>query len=448
MPTYFTATLSPPIRAAGTHGYFRFAVVMLAAIALVGYFVLPGWLSAAVVLLELASLCFILRPSVRPELRQLMELRDTRWMVMAFSAPLVAVTIVEIGNVVASQRRFEAPARLFLAAAVMLAALVARVDFSRVAAWVFPTGLLVCAAWVFHPSNALFYWDGRAATIFMDPISLSQHAVICSFVCAFLIERGTHQRRLQQLVLAAGFLLGLAVALRTESRTGWLIVPLAAIVLAVKNTRCKRSLAATLLVVIALLLGVYLLAPTVQTRIHEAVREFVTYCDGGDRDTSIGVRLSLFRTNLILFSQRPWLGWGFSTDPDILSIPAIRALYTPLFGHYWTTAGGHNEYLQAMMRMGLLGLASRLLLLVTPLCVFAAAVRSGNALRRRNGFLGLAVVIGYMVGGLTVEVLNLSYSSSFYALLVSLFAAGALPRPQSFGEATGVPPMTACGTLP
>src|ERR1700712_3178898 len=95
VPTYFTATLSPPIRAAGTHGYFRFVAVMLAAIALVGYFVLPGWLSAAVVLLELGSLCFIVRPSVRPELRQLMELRDTRWMVLAFSAPLVAVTIVE-----------------------------------------------------------------------------------------------------------------------------------------------------------------------------------------------------------------------------------------------------------------------------------------------------------------------------------------------------------------
>jgi O-antigen ligase len=311
----------------------------------------------------------------------------------------------------------------------MLAGAVRRVDFSRAAALALPAGLLACAAWVFHPANALFFWGGRAATIFMDPISLSQHAVICSFICAFLIDRDTSQQRLPQLVLAAGFALGLAVAIRTESRTGWLIVPVAAVLLAVKNTRRKGSLPAALLVVVALLAGAYLFAPTVQDRIHEAVHEVELYANGGDRDTSSGVRLSLFRTNLILFEQRPLLGWGYAKEPDILAIPEIRKIYTPLFGYYWKTAGGHNEYLQSMMRMGLLGLASRLLLLLVPLVVFARAVGSRDPVRARNGYAGLVVVTGYLLGGLTVEVFNLSYSTSFYALLVALFAAGALPAP-------------------
>ena len=440
VPTYFTASLSSPVRAAGAHGYFGFAQVALAATALVGYFVLPGWLSAAVVLLDLSSLCFLLRPSVWPQLRRALQGRQTRWMLLAFAAPLIAILIVEIGNAVVSQRHFEAPGRLFLAAAVMLAALVRGVDFSRPAAWAFPAGLVACAAWVFHPANALYFWGGRAATIFMDPVSLSQHAVICAFVCGFLIEPSTRQRRLQQLMLAAGLVLGLAVAIRTESRTGWLIVPVAAVLLAVKHTRGKRALPATLLLAVALVAGVYLLAPTVQERIHEAAHEVAMYVHGGDRDTSTGIRLSLFRTNLILFSERPLLGWGYAKQPDVLAIPAIRQLYTPLFWYYWTTAGGHNEYLQSMMRMGLVWLASRLLLLLVPLSVFVAAIRSGDPVRRRNGFPGLVVVLGYLAGGLTVEVLNLSYASSFYALLVALFAAGALPRPAMPVPARGLPP--------
>ena len=435
------------MRTAGSPGYFRFALITLAAVALVGYFVLPGWLSAAVVLLEFASLFFVLRPSLRPALKRLLRIAETRWMLLAFSAPLLAVTIVEIGNAVASQRHFEPPGRLFLAAAVMLAGASRRVDFSRTAAWAFPASLLVCAAWVFHPANALFFWGGRAATIFMDPISLSQHAVICGFICAFLIDRSTAQHRLQQCVLAAGFVLGLVIAIRTESRTGWLIVPAAAVLLAVKNTRRKGSLPAALLVVVVLLAGVYEFAPTVQDRIQEAVHEVVTYVEGGDRDTSTGVRLSLFRTNLILFEQRPWLGWGYAREPDILAVPEIRKIYTPLFGYYWKTAGGHNEYLQSMMRMGLVGLLSRLLLLIIPLVVFARAVRSGDPARQRNGYAGLVVVTGFLAGGLTVEVLNLSYASSFFALLVALFAAGALPRPAS-PAATGTPPGTAAGSAP
>lgn len=435
------------MRTAGLHDHFRFALVTLGAIALVGYFVLPGWMSAALVLLDFACLAYILRPSFRPDLRRVLQVAETRWMLLAFCAPLIAITIVEIGNVVVSQRRFESPSRLFLAAAIMLAGTVRRVDFSRAAALALPAGLLACAAWVFHPANALFFWGGRAATIFMDPISLSQHAVICAFVCAFLIDLESSQQRLQQFVLAAGLALGLAVAIRTESRTGWLIVPLAAVLLAVKNTRRKGSLSAALLVVVALLAGVYLFAPTVQERIHEAVHEVAMYADGGDRDTSTGVRLSLFRTNLILFGQRPWLGWGYAKEPDILTIPAIRQIYTPLFGYYWKTAGGHNEYLQSMMRMGLLGLASRLLLLLVPLVVFARAVRSGDTVRRRNGYAGLVVVTGYLLGGLTVEVFNLSYSTSFYALLVALFAAGALPRPPD-PAATLPAPSQSSGSAP
>jgi O-antigen ligase len=104
-------------------------------------------------------------------------------------------------------------------------------------------------------------------------------------------------------------------------------------------------------------------------------------------------------------------------------------------------AGGHNEYLQSLMRMGIVGLLSRLLLLFLPLVVFVGATRSGDPVRARNGFLGLFVVVAYLVTGLSQEVFNLSYSASLYALLVSTFAAGALPQPVLAAQAPRTAPQ-------
>lgn len=416
--------------AGGRNDYIRFLLIALPALTLTGYFVVPGWLTAGLLLLYLVTLPLLLRPALRTRLAALLRLAQVRWMVVALAAPLVAVTVVEIGHGELVWRRFEGPGRLFVASSVLLVLAACRIDFSRSAGWAFPTALALCAAWVFQPGAETYYWGNRAATAFMDPITLSSHAVVFGFACAILMERSAAQSKLTRVALALAVLLAMMVAIRTHSRTGWAIVPVLAVLLACHHARRHRGRLPLLLVLIAAALAAsYLLLPSVQMRVQEAVQELRGYFDGGSRDTSLGVRLSLFRTNLILFGERPWLGWGYTAVPDILSIPSIREIYTPLFGYYWSGAGGHNEYLQSMMRMGVVGLASRLLVILVPLGVFACAARSADPARARNGLLGLVVVIAYLSTGLTQEVFNLSYSASLYALLVSIFAAGAIPQP-------------------
>ena len=423
--------------------YFRFLLLAIPAVTLIGYFVLPGWLSAGVVLLNAAGLCALLRPSLRAQYAALLRVPQVRWMILALAAPILAVGFVAIAHGELAERRFEGPARMFLAGAVLLAFAAHRIDFSRVVARVLPVSLVICAAWVLHPGATAFYWGeafDRAATIFMDPIVLSCHAVLFGFMVVFLLpDAGS---RMKQLAMVAGAVLALVVSLRTQSRTGWALIPLFAVLLAWGHCRGRKTNLIATLVLIALLMGAaYVLLPSVHGRVTLLLRELHDYFNGGNRDTSVGVRLSLFRTNLILIAQRPWLGWGYTVDPDILSIPAIKAYYTPMFGDYWTMAGGHNEYLQSLMRMGIVGLLSRLLLLFLPLVVFVGATRSGDPVRARNGFLGLFVVVAYLVTGLSQEVFNLSYSASLYALLVSTFAAGALPQPVLAAQAPRTAPQ-------
>ena len=79
-----------------------------------------------------------------------------------------------------------------------------------------------------------------------------------------------------------------------------------------------------------------------------------------------------------------------------------------------------------MMRMGVLGLVSRLMLLLVPLVVFTRAARASLQRTRMAGYLGLAVVIGFITASMTSEVFNLIYTASFYGLLVAALAATAL----------------------
>lgn len=424
----------------------RFLLLAIPAVTLAGYFVLPGWLSAGVLLLYIASLAAFVQPAVRARCASLLRLAPVRWMLLALAAPLLAVAIVSIGHGELSPRHFEGPGRLFVASTVLLAFAAQRIDFARVAWWAFPLSVAVSAAWVFHPGASAFYWDGRAATVFMDPIALSYQSVVFGFLCVVLMPGAG--ARWKQVVLALAAALALLVALRTHSRTGLAIVPVLTALLAWRAAREKHaSMAAPLLVLSGLFVAAYVLVPGMHDRVAMVVHEVRDYLNGGNRDTSIGVRLSLFRSNFILFCERPLLGWGYTVQPEILSVPAIRELYTPMFGQYWAL-GGHNEYLQSMMRMGIVGLLSRLLLLLVPLVLFARAACAGEPDRRRNGFLGLCVVIGYITCGMTQEVLNLTSSSSLYALLVSIFAAGALPErspgPQVARATTGAADARPC----
>jgi O-antigen ligase len=58
--------------------------------------------------------------------------------------------------------------------------------------------------------------------------------------------------------------------------------------------------------------------------------------------------------------------------------------------------------------------------------VFTRAARASLQRTRMAGYLGLAVVIGFIAAGMTSEVFNLIYTASFYGLIVAALAATAL----------------------
>lgn len=387
-----------------------------------------GWLAAAVALLGL--FCILMLKIERVRLGQALSGSPAPWIMAALAAPVVAVALVQLLHHEFVARYFDGPMRLLLGGFILAYFMHRRINVLAHAQYALPLSVFLCAATLLYPGASAHFWQGgRVASYFMDPITLAQHTMIVGFMCMFLVDaHGTDTRSLRVLKYAA-FITALAVALWTQSRTAWLMVPILSTIWLVGYRR-KQGLPALLMSLVLVggaCAALFYFSSVVQLRVDMAVDEIVAYF-AGQRDTSVGVRISLLRANWALFVLSPGYGWGFEHLPDLSRIPDIETYRTPLFEHYFTKSGSHSEFMQAMMRMGSIGLASRLLLLLVPLAVFARASQAHNARQRAAGYVGLTVVVGYLSASFTSEVFNLIYTASFYSLTVAAFGAAAISK--------------------
>jgi len=398
-------------------------------VAVLPYFVLRGWTNALVVVLFVVFAVEFLRGRTRLTAADFTP--AVLWLLAALVAPIVAVAAVQALRHELVLRYFDGPLRLLMSGLILLYLLQARANALRWAEVVFPIAVLLCAGLVFlWPDAHSHYWGARMASYFMDPLTLAQHVTIAGFICLFCVDATGRDEPWLRLLKYAAFIAGIAVSLGTGSRTGWTMVPVLAAVwlIGIKGYNSRWRIVLVLVAITATCAAAYWASDMIHERVNLAVRDSLAYFNGGNTDTSIGIRFSLFRINWLLFLQSPLIGWGFRGTPALTVMPEIAALATPMVEQYFVHSGGHNELMQSMMRMGVIGLVSRLLLLLVPLVVFAMAARSEVPRRRRAGYLGLVVVIGYGAASLSSEVFNLIYAASFYGLLVAAFAATALAQ--------------------
>lgn len=406
------------------------AVLVLLALTFALYFMARGWLNVALVLIWL--FCLVRIALGHCQVRTVLLDQGLRWLITALTVPFAAVGAVQMLRHEFVPSYFDAPLRLLMSGTILLYFVARRVNFLRIAGFAFPVGVLLCASFLlFWPDAHKYFWDfGRVATYFMDPLTLATHITIAGFISLFLVDAvGRDPLWLKGLKYLA-FVAAIAVSIATGSRSGWVMIPLLVSLwlIGVKGAKSTRQVLLSVLAVSVACFALYWGSDVVHVRVAKGLQDVVEYFSGGDKDTSLGIRISLLRANWILFLKSPLYGWGFEAVPALSSIPEIAAFLSPLFEGYFVRSGGHNEIMQSMMRMGILGLASRLLLFGVPLVVFAQAVRSPLARRRSAGYLGLIVVVGYLTASASMEVFNLIYAASFYGLLVATFAGVALDK--------------------
>jgi O-antigen ligase len=126
----------------------------------------------------------------------------------------------------------------------------------------------------------------------------------------------------------------------------------------------------------------------------------------------------------VLFLESPLYGYG---DPigykHLLDQPLVTSFAGPnALGAI--TLGPHHEIFGQMLRSGIFGLVTGLLLFFAPMGIFIQQLRNNS--QNPAAQVGLAFVLGLFICSLSIEVFNLKYTSSFYALMLACLGAQAL----------------------
>ena len=183
-----------------------------------------------------------------------------------------------------------------------------------------------------------------------------------------------------------------------------------------------------LLVGLTAIAAVYLATPALQDRLHLMFIELGEYFKGGARDTSTGLRISMIRVAIHLIIENPLTGVKDGVMPALDTIASIRPFYSDELQFVITKAGTHVEILAQGVRAGIFGLISGTALFLVPGIIFWKKLKSPDSSVRNAANLGLVLVIGLFIAGLTIQVFNLKYTSSFYALMITALAAQALKK--------------------
>jgi O-antigen ligase len=210
----------------------------------------------------------------------------------------------------------------------------------------------------------------------------AQTAVLClAAACALLAAEDRLRRRWLLALLAAG----LAALLLTKSRTSCMALLAALAVVGWVRTSARRRLlvglgiaaAAILLVLAGSLLG--------QFAQNRAVA--LVMLGREEQSAELTGRLPIWTELAGYARQRPWTGYGYESfwTPDRID---------DISGEVeWPLREGHNQYLDAVLAVGLVGAAAILA------CVLVAAGRAARLLRE-TGDCGYAMILGLLVYGL------------------------------------------------
>jgi O-antigen ligase len=370
------------------------------------------------------------------------RLPSARMLVGALASVFAAAVAAKLLRGEFDYRELDGPSRYLLGGLVLLYLTAKRIRFVRVFAAALPLAPMAAIAFAPLGPEAAVRWEGRFATAFVDPNVLGSYAVILTFMILLTIESPGRAPAWQRGLAFAGVVAGLALAMLAASRGGWLaVLPLTALWFAFRRDRGVRVLAWHGIAVLALVALALVLVPEVGSRGWDSVGQVRGWLDGTNPDTAPGHRLSIWKLALELVAARPLLGYGWPgvvtqlAQPDWAASAPSHIVYMLIHG------GPHSDLLMMTLSHGVLGVAAFAALLFVPAGFFWRRRLAGSSDARLACELGLCLVAGVFICGLSNEMLSLKYLASFYALTVAGLAAQVLGDELTAGR----PPRPSAG---
>lgn len=224
-------------------------------------------------------------------------------------------------------------------------------------------------------------------------------------------------------VPVVALLLGMLGSFLSGSRGGWLALPALVLLLLWHFWRLRyRRSAVVAALVLTGITGLAVLLP--QTGVHDRIELAIIELDQYRQDpvthgyTAVGLRLELGRAAWDMFLQQPLLGGGIGNSFNAFLIEGIAA------GDYHPVTAiqtmPHNVMLDVLALQGLVGMAGLLALWSALGVVFVKAARDPEVRLRTLGTAGLALLLSYVLFGLTDSVMAYGPPLVFFCLYSAL----------------------------
>ncbi len=397
-------------------------VLTVAAVSIVGLLSLRGATNTCLFLLLVPAL--VAAGKISRDARERGPDPALLWMSVALALPIVSLVIGQAlrGDWIAKE--YDAPSRLLLSTGVLFYFRYKRIDFVRLISVAAPVSLLILVAQVTLDTAPMEVWGGRFATYFADTDMFGVYALLLAMLTLF--GMGPDQSRPARALSIAGTLAGLYLIGGSQTRTAYVLLPVA---VALWLWMRRPSIRPKHLLVLAAL-GIALLAVALHlhdgasTRLVSIYSETETWLNRTNRDTSGGLRLTMWHMAWELFRHSPWSGYGDTGFRAYLNEPWITSFASPI-ARQIIYAGPHNELLANLLRSGIAGGIAIVALFVAPIVTFWRARRYGPRARAAAD-MGLAVSICLMFASVVFEMFTLKYTATFNGLLIAGLAGQAL----------------------
>ena len=270
--------------------------------------------------------------------------------------------------------------------------------------------------------------SGRLGTYFLNVIHFGDLALMLGMLSLFSINLEQRNSPGSLLINLSGLFAGVYLSLESGSRGGWIAAPMLAAYWLLSGNKGKvraKTVAILAIAVAAVLVSVF--ADTIHERIADVFSGLSAF-HRGNGDTSIGLRLEIWQVAVHLFLANPLFGMGTEGYREAILMLEHSGAIGPLVREF-AIAEVHNQILSYAVKYGTFGLLSILAVYFVPLVLFVQAAGSSAGQARIAGGMGVCLVGGFFIFGLSVEIFNLKNTVTFYSLtLASLLALAAPPR--------------------
>jgi len=355
----------------------------------------------------------------------LAPLREHPWYVAAMLVPIVVILVQQALFGYWAPRQIDPISRFMFALPIFL--LLCRLPSRNLTAigWGCALGALAASAWVFIGRPAGGWSDtARIGNYYTNPIPFGDTALLFAFLSVFTFGWDRKRRAFALVVKLLGLLAGGFVSYLSGTRGGWIAIPVFLILIGVQYgwfTHWKRVVVAV--ACIAVCVAALLSTERIHERFVAATSDF-SLLEHGDKDTSVGLRLQLWRASIALFEQHPVYGVGKGHLRSALDDLAQRGKASPQI----VNERAHSDFFSAIAEMGAIGAASLFIVYFGTSVYFWRARRDADPVIRTAACSGLVVSFSTILFGLTIDVLVPVMVTALLALLTATFLATIVAR--------------------